>query len=400
MSSPVIAPANVVAPASADSGNLASAGPAGVDAAADFAALLLAQVSAQAQLAADPELAELAALPTAEPADELTGEPPADAAADQSANDLAALLAAIVQPAAEPVAPIVAGNPTIVVPPAPSDSGAAPTATAAAMPAALPIAPPAALPATPAAGQSGSSPSAGAAPPKTAAAAPESPLQATSAKFADVAARLPATGTEPAAPANKTAAPEPLSSAAAPAPATGGTAGEASTSGPATGAYATIQPALGRAAVHTPAPTTAHLDTPLGDARWAADFGQRIVWLARQDVQAAQLSINPPHLGPIEISLTLGADQANAVFSSAHVEVRTALEAALPRLREMLASAGISLGDAQVNSQSQQQAGQHGQSAAGSSRWFAGSILEASADGTASGLLRQGAAVGLIDTFA
>jgi flagellar hook-length control protein FliK len=49
---------------------------------------------------------------------------------------------------------------------------------------------------------------------------------------------------------------------------------------------------------------------------------------------------------------------ATASFVSANAEVRDAIETALPRLREMFASAGIELGQTNVSSQSfQQQAG-------------------------------------------
>ena len=44
--------------------------------------------------------------------------------------------------------------------------------------------------------------------------------------------------------------------------------------------------------------------------------------------------LNPPQLGPIEISLHVKAIKATAVFSSANADVREAIETALPRLRK------------------------------------------------------------------
>lgn len=58
--------------------------------------------------------------------------------------------------------------------------------------------------------------------------------------------------------------------------------------------------------------------------------------------------------------MNLKNDQANAVFSSSHAEVREAIETAIPRLREMFAGVGIELGQANVNSESFRQA-QEGQ---------------------------------------
>jgi len=108
-------------------------------------------------------------------------------------------------------------------------------------------------------------------------------------------------------------------------------------------ASAAAQPAV---AHHTPA-----VASPLGDARWPQELGNQIVWLAKNDQQAAQINITPAQLGPIQISLNMNGDQATAVFASPHAEVRQAIEEALPRLREMLAGAGIELGQANVGAQ-------------------------------------------------
>lgn len=95
--------------------------------------------------------------------------------------------------------------------------------------------------------------------------------------------------------------------------------------------------------------------TPLHDPRWAQQLGERVVWLARGEVQNAQINISPAQLGPIQINITLNGDQMSAHFVTAHQEVRQALEDAMPRLREMLSGAGINLGQANVGSQAQQQ---------------------------------------------
>lgn len=146
---------------------------------------------------------------------------------------------------------------------------------------------------------------------------------------------------------------------------------------------------------------SARVDTPLGDSRWHDDFGQKVVWLAKQEVQSAQISINPPNLGPIEISLKLGPDQATAVFTSPHADVREALEAALPRLREMFSGAGIQLGDAQVNAQSQQQAGHQPRPARDQTISDSGSaLLLQPLDVNVGNLLRIHSGNGLVDTFA
>lgn len=100
------------------------------------------------------------------------------------------------------------------------------------------------------------------------------------------------------------------------------------------------------------------ISTPMHDPRWAQQLGERVAWLARGNVQNAQININPAQLGPIQINISLNGDQMTANFVSAHQEVRQALEDAMPRLREMLSGAGINLGQSNVGSQAQQQARQ------------------------------------------
>lgn len=99
----------------------------------------------------------------------------------------------------------------------------------------------------------------------------------------------------------------------------------------------------------------AEVATPLRDAGWAQDFGSKVVWLARAGQQTAELSINPPQLGPVHVTINLNGDQAAAIFASPHAEVRQAIQDAMPQLREMLSSAGINLGQANVGSQMPQQ---------------------------------------------
>jgi flagellar hook-length control protein FliK len=96
------------------------------------------------------------------------------------------------------------------------------------------------------------------------------------------------------------------------------------------------------------------LPTPLRDPSWASDFGQKLLWFASHDKEVAQLTLHPPQLGSIEITLKLDKDQASAHFVSANAEVRAIIEAATPRLREMFAGAGIELGQTSVGSESPQ----------------------------------------------
>ncbi|UCE77027.1 MAG: flagellar hook-length control protein FliK, partial [Gammaproteobacteria bacterium] len=94
------------------------------------------------------------------------------------------------------------------------------------------------------------------------------------------------------------------------------------------------------------------VDVPVQQANWDQALGERIQWLMGQRLQGAQIKLNPAHLGPMEVRIQVQHDQASIQFSSAHAVVREALEAALPRLRDMFESAGVELLNVDVSGQS------------------------------------------------
>lgn len=98
--------------------------------------------------------------------------------------------------------------------------------------------------------------------------------------------------------------------------------------------------------------TTVSVDARVGNPAWGTELGQKVVWLANQHQQIAHINVTPPQLGPIEIRLNLAHDQASATFVSPHAAVRDAIEAALPRLRDMLAESGLTLGNVDVSAHS------------------------------------------------
>jgi flagellar hook-length control protein FliK len=106
-----------------------------------------------------------------------------------------------------------------------------------------------------------------------------------------------------------------------------------------------------------PAPATSALatlsvNTPLTAAGWDQALGERIQWMVNQKTQNAQIRLNPAQLGPMEVRVQVQNDQASIQFSSAHSTVREALEAALPRLRELFDASGVELVDVDVSGQS------------------------------------------------
>lgn len=95
----------------------------------------------------------------------------------------------------------------------------------------------------------------------------------------------------------------------------------------------------------------AAIETPVRSQAFPAELADKVVWLAGRQSQVAELSLNPPHMGTLEVRLSISGSEAGAQFYSPHPVVREAMEAAMPRLRELMAQAGISLGDTQVRDQ-------------------------------------------------
>ena len=106
-----------------------------------------------------------------------------------------------------------------------------------------------------------------------------------------------------------------------------------------------------------PATTGVSIEVPeaFGSSGWSNAFSQRVVLAVGRNDQLAEIRVNPPHLGPVEVKLSLSGDDnriATVHFAANHASVREAIESAIPRLREMFNEAGISLGNATVGSES------------------------------------------------
>lgn len=131
---------------------------------------------------------------------------------------------------------------------------------------------------------------------------------------------------------------------------------------------AQLQPgALQQAAAAVAVPAD-KLTGRVGSPAWDQQLGQKVVWMAAGGDQSATLTLNPPDLGPVQVVLTVTNDQADAAFMSAQPEVRQALEAAMPRLREMMSEAGIAFGNATVSAGTPEQQNNGERAASGERR--------------------------------
>ena len=110
---------------------------------------------------------------------------------------------------------------------------------------------------------------------------------------------------------------------------------------------------------------TASVNVPVNQPGFDQAVGNRVSWMVGQNVNSAQLQLNPARLGPVDVSIEAQGDQANIQFVANNPATREAMEAALPRLKEMLAEQGFSQVDVSVGQNGQEQAGGDGDGDAG-----------------------------------
>jgi flagellar hook-length control protein FliK len=92
----------------------------------------------------------------------------------------------------------------------------------------------------------------------------------------------------------------------------------------------------------------ATISVPVASGSWPHAVAAQVHWFVSNDVQSATLRLSPEHLGPVEVHIDVQKSQVNVNFSAAHAETRAALEQTVPRLREIFASGGLTLGQANV----------------------------------------------------
>ena len=97
------------------------------------------------------------------------------------------------------------------------------------------------------------------------------------------------------------------------------------------------------------AKATVDVKSPVGSTAWADELGGKITWMAHQGIESASLRLSPAHLGPVEVRISVQDGGASVWFGAAQADTRAALEQALPRLREMFSTQGLTLADANVS---------------------------------------------------
>jgi flagellar hook-length control protein FliK len=95
-------------------------------------------------------------------------------------------------------------------------------------------------------------------------------------------------------------------------------------------------------------------------------LGEKIRWMVNARNTMAEIRLDPPELGSMQVRVNVAGDAASVSFVVQSQQAKEALADAMPKLRDMLSEQGIELGDAQVrkdNSSGQE----NGQQLAGNS---------------------------------
>ena len=92
---------------------------------------------------------------------------------------------------------------------------------------------------------------------------------------------------------------------------------------------------------------------PISHPNWGKDLGEQIIWMNNKDLSAAEIRLNPEHLGPISVRIDVNKEQqASIMFTAQHLEVKEAIEASIPKLREMLVNQQLNLVNVNISQHS------------------------------------------------
>lgn len=115
---------------------------------------------------------------------------------------------------------------------------------------------------------------------------------------------------------------------------------------------ASISPNVAAASVIASGKPELAISQAPGQPGWSDVFADRVTFVVKQNLQEAEIRLNPPQLGQVEVRIVMNNDQANLMFSSPHGAVREAIEASIGRLRDMLADNGFNVVNVDVSDKS------------------------------------------------
>ena len=140
------------------------------------------------------------------------------------------------------------------------------------------------------------------------------------------------------------------------------------------------------------------VNLPVQDSGWDQVISERVLMMANGRLQNAEIRLTPAELGPLKIQVAIEDGTANVAFQAQHAVTREAIELAMPRLRELMAENGLTLGQANVSDEGVDQSGRDGAHGAPAGNGETGEDSESQDVTTPS--VNARVSDGLVDTFA
>lgn len=151
-----------------------------------------------------------------------------------------------------------------------------------------------------------------------------------------------------------------------------------------------------------PPPSLGLIDTAVSEPAWGDRVGDRLLLMANNRMQSAEIRLTPAELGPLRVRISVDDGAATVTFNAQHAVTREAIEQAMPRLRELFAENGLNLqqgSTAESDGHGVQQGKQeHGQATAGAA--VSNADEDSLVDGSSTELTVKPRSDKLVDTFA
>lgn len=85
------------------------------------------------------------------------------------------------------------------------------------------------------------------------------------------------------------------------------------------------------------------LAVPFSRKDWNEQLGKQLSFLVSRNMDSAQIQLDPPELGPLQVRINIQQDQVALQFQAQHGMVREALDQSIGRLQELFSEEGLDL---------------------------------------------------------
>lgn len=96
------------------------------------------------------------------------------------------------------------------------------------------------------------------------------------------------------------------------------------------------------------------INQSLTSPQWSQNFAERLFWSAQNNISRAEIHLNPAELGPLSARIRVEDEKASLMFISQHVQVREAVESAMPKLRVLFEGSELELLDVSITDEQSQ----------------------------------------------